>query len=136
MVLTMYFEWTETNEDGQKNYALTAEGSDDETIKLVIAATIEKAVEFLHININDDSLFFLCEWHEEKNLLRIVVSDQQKQQDSEYCVQCQFENLPQANNAERFKLLIRDYLTTCSGFMHYSLVAMFHTGDRNACELL
>jgi hypothetical protein len=81
----------------------------------------------------------LFEWDEDNASLSIVVSDAKKAHDSPQMVKCCFkalsENMP-SDYAENIHFWIRDYLTTCAGFMRYSLVAAFHTGNRNACTLL
>ena len=128
------FNWTEHQRDSQRLFSTLCEGDDPQQQRAAIAACIEKAVWLLPQNIHDTSRYFLCEWNGEQSLLSIVVSDDSKRRDAENIAQCRFAAAD--FDAETIRLWIRDYLTTCAGFMHYSLVAMFHTGNRSHCELL
>lgn len=113
----------------------------------LLAACVNKAVDELHSNILDNSLYLLFEF--DKNLvLNIVVTDESKQQESPYRVVCDMallqpyllESTHWKFKGEEFadvvKHELRDYLSTCSGFMRYSLVAVFSEGDRTKTELL
>ncbi|RNL60164.1 hypothetical protein D0911_14185 [Zhongshania marina] len=113
----------------------------------LLAACVNKAVDELHSNILDNSLYLLFEF--DKNLvLNIVVTDESKQQESPYRVVCDMASLRSyllesthwkfkgEEFADVVKHELRDYLSTCSGFMRYSLVAVFSEGDRAKTELL
>jgi hypothetical protein len=113
----------------------------------LLAACVNKAVDELHSNILDNSLYLLFEF--DKNLvLNIVVTDESKQQESPYRVVCDMASLqPYLLESTHWKFKgekfadvvkheLRDYLSTCSGFMRYSLVAVFSEGDRTKTELL
>ena len=113
----------------------------------LLAACVNKVVDELHSNILDNSLYLLFEF--DKNLvINIVVTDESKQQESPYRVVCDMASLQPyllestywkfkgEEFADVVKHELRDYLSTCSGFMRYSLVAVFSEGDRAKTELL
>tara|TARA_R110001592_G_scaffold57536_5_gene174664 strand:- start:10702 stop:11145 length:444 start_codon:yes stop_codon:yes gene_type:complete len=113
----------------------------------LIIACVDKAVSVMPENINDDSLYLIFEFDDHR-VLRIVMTDDTKQQESAYGIACDMSSVtPYLAESdywkfkdERFadivKHCIRDYLTTCAAFMRYSLVAVFSEGDRARTELL
>ena len=136
--ISHYSECTETSEDA---------------IKAAIALCVEKAVSLLDVNLKDESMYLMFEWDNTDSELTIVVTDQTKQRDSDNIVKCHFTALNKTmaldnfQSEEEWKLavneyaedvnfLIRDYLTTCTSFLKYSLIAAFHSGNRSASKLL
>mgnify|MGYP005993519911 CR=1 FL=1 len=134
------------------HYAECGETAEDH-IKTAIALCVEKAVSLLEVNAKDESMYLMFEWNTTDSELTIVVTDQTKQRDSDNIVQCHFtalnktmslENFPSEEEwklavneyAEDVNFWIRDYLTTCTSFLNYSLIAAFHCGNRNASKLL
>lgn len=126
---------------------------DDSLVKTAIEECIEKSVSLLAENINEKSMYYLCEWDPVCSMLTIVVTDATKEIDSPNVVKCSFVALDdkflklQDREDSKWEVLvekysenvrnwIRDYLTTCSGFMSYSLVAAFHSESRESSELL
>ncbi|MFT7405188.1 hypothetical protein [Zhongshania sp.] len=113
----------------------------------LIIACVDKAVSVMPENINDDSLYLIFEF-DDHGVLRIVMTDDTKQQESAYGIACDMSSVTQylAESdywkfkgepfADIVKHCIRDYLTTCGAFMRYSLVAVFSEGDRARTELL
>jgi hypothetical protein len=113
----------------------------------LIIACVDKAVSVMAENINDDSLYLIFEF-DDCGVLRIVMTDDSKQQESAYSIACDMSSvtpyLAESDywkfKGERFadivKHCISDYLTTCGAFMRYSLVAVFSEGDRARTELL
>lgn len=67
--------------------------ADTETVKLAMEACLDKALSFLDQNVNDDSLFFLCEWNMKSCELSIVVTDETKSVDSPHRINCIFTGL-------------------------------------------
>jgi hypothetical protein len=113
--------------------------SDAALIRRAICETVEKAVELIALNVNDHSRYLIFEWDIEQSLLTVVVSDDNKVLDAPRIVQCYCPSLEQSEPedcAATVKYWIRDYLTTCDGFMHYSLIAVFHSSTRGNTELL
>lgn len=104
-------------------------------------------------NIRSDSMYLLFEWDVVYSMLTIVVTDELKENDSEYVVKCCFEKLDERRNsdsgeseddwennvneyASKVKYWIKDYLTTSSNFLGYSLVAAFHSETRDDAQIL
>ena len=122
-------------------------------LKSAIIDCIDKAVELLPQNIGDDSRYFLFEWDLVYSTLTVVVTDDSKENDSRHVVKCIMSTLDEkmselASTSERtweaktkefselVKGWIHNYLTTCSGFMKYSLIAIFHNESRENAKLL
>jgi len=103
-----------------------------ERTEFAIQMSIDKAVSLLSDNINDNSRYFLVEWDEVNSNLRILVTDDSKQTDSKYVVTCQIP----PHTSDDIKYWVKDYLTTCSEFFKFSLVAVFQCGTRDKLELL
>ncbi|WP_320838327.1 hypothetical protein [Zhongshania sp.] len=125
--------------------------SDNLTIEVILANCVEHAVALLAENINDDSLYFMFEWDNTASTLAIVVTDDSKSRDAKHRVLCdlsamnaKMKQLAESDQwkyqgesfADIVKHALHDYLTTCTGFMRYSLVAVFHQGSRQQTELL
>ncbi len=126
---------------------------DDSLVKSIVEECIEKSIAYFPVNIKDESLFFLCEWDCVYSMLTLVVTDDKKENDSPIVVKCcftgldaKFQKISQSSEDEwentvnsysqKVRDWIKDYLTTCSSFTSYSLVAAFHSEDRSASELL
>lgn len=111
--------------------------ADDSTeqAQLAINDTIEKAIEIVPLNISDDSVYMMFEWCAATAMLTVVLTDENKAKDSQRIVQCELPAIV-AVERETIRFWIRDYLTTCDGFMRFSLIAIFHTGDRSYVDLL
>ena len=118
----------------------------EQQVKLAIENCADKAIKLLKNTIQDDSLYLLFEWDLNTASLSIVVTDASKTHDSPDSVHCVFSGVysefAQANEAQRLeyadtvKFWLHDYLTTCSTFFSYSLVAIFHNSTRQNTELL
>ena len=82
-----------------------------------------------------------------------MVTDDSKEKDSRHVVKCIMSTLDDKMNelasssedtweakTEEFSELVKgwihNYLTTCSGFMKYSLIAIFHNESRENTKLL
>lgn len=134
-------------------YLAEVESQSDEMVKSALESSIEKSVGFLSKNVKDESRYMLFEWDVACSMLTIVVTDDAKKVDSPIVVKCSFSGLDGAlkvakakseaewerqvnDHAENVNYWLKDYLTTCPGFMNYSLVAAFHCKDRSSCVLL
>lgn len=109
----------------------------EDVLKDAIDNSLQKAISLLSENIQDDSLYFLVEWTNNRNFT-IVVSDDTKQKIAPNIVCCKLP-IPSEKEAyfnEKIRFWARDYLTTSNDFIHFSLVAVFSFGDRNKTELL
>ncbi|MEE3321292.1 MAG: hypothetical protein VX258_11435 [Pseudomonadota bacterium] len=131
-------DWTQqTGEDSQQTtHSLTCAGDDEQAVKAGLEAALEKAVSLLDRNVRDDARYLLCEWSVADARLAIVVSDDSKSLDAPEVVVCHFNCFDNAVDVEQVQFLIRDYLTTCTAFLGWSLLAAFHEGDRQRSRLL
>ncbi|WP_348679272.1 hypothetical protein [Alcanivorax profundi] len=133
----MTLEWNEqAQQEGTVLYTLSCAGNDEDAIKAGVEAALEKAVSLLDRNVRDDSRYLLCEWDADAARLQVVVSDDSKTKDAPEAVECCFEPFDAALDVALLQFLIRDYLTTCTAFLGWSLLAAFHEGDRQRSRLL
>lgn len=128
---------------------LIAETSDTE-IKAAIEASAEKIIGLLSDNILDDSLYLLFEWDPANAILTASVTNADKTEDSPQHIRCEFSGIKtnmkrldaakrveqQTDLTESVKFWLHDYLTTCTAFFKFSLVAIFHADSRANTELL
>lgn len=131
-----------------RTYSAACTEQTDTAVRQAIGETIEKAVAQLADNINDDSLYLLFEWHKPTATLTVVVTDESKSRDAAIVVCCEFLGIDQLlknsttdsaaldDYAEIIQYGVKDYLTTCGGFFHYSLIAIFHSDIRANTQLL
>jgi hypothetical protein len=98
---------------------------------------LDNAILLLSDTIQDDSLYFLVEWREHKDLT-IMVTNDTKASSAPHLAHATFtiETNEQAYFDEKIREWTRDYLTTSHAFMRFSLVAIFSTGDRKHTTLL
>jgi hypothetical protein len=140
----MPLDWiiTQHKQTAQNLHQADCHGAGSEQIKDAVESSIEKAIALLPNNIQDDSLYFLVEWHKDNttNMTRItiVVTDDSKTKESSEVTTCAFSisDEEQDQYAEKVRYWIRDYLTTSGGFIQFSLVAVLSLGDRGKTELL
>lgn len=140
----MHLHWKETNVVDKIEFSAESGCITDAEIKSALAECIEKAASMLSMNIVDESLYFLFEWDAAQSVLSIVVTDDQKKHDSVYSVRCQFSALSTIESdqcdgdslIEKLQYWIKNYLTTCSAFMNFSLVAAFTSESRSDSMML
>lgn len=119
-------------------------------LKLAVEACAGKAISLLEDNIQDESLYLLFEWGPARSTLTVVLTDASKQKDAPHCVIGVFSELETRisqlhqparieqthADSELIKFWLFDYLTTCTAFFKFSLVAIFHSSSRDNSELL
>lgn len=110
-------------------------------VQQAVNASVLKAAQLMGDNIDDNSLYLLCDWCMASSTLTLVVTDDRKQQDSVHVVKCEFNTLDLAEEqkddfADLVRYWISNYLTTSSEFMQFSLVAAFTRDARAKIELL
>ncbi len=136
--------WTTTETLNTTIHSTFELDTEESTLRKTVEACANKAIGLLKTNIQDDSLYVLFEWNEDLAQLSIVVTDAAKKNDAQESVCCTFPNLALSllNQEQRaaytytIKFWLHDYLTTCTAFFSYSLVAIFHSSTRNNTELL
>lgn len=138
--------WT-TNQTGSRTiHSLSVFETSEKVVRQLIEASTDKAIHLLKKNIQDNSLYLLFEWDLNEAKLNIIVTDASKTQDAPESICCVFSSLAielareseeqRLNYTESVKFWLHDYLTTCTAFFSYSLVAIFHSSSRNNTELL
>jgi len=158
--MTIKLDWKESklaplviaeNKNEHVEYNAIFNEHSEELLKVAVQECIEKAVSFLPENVIDESRYFLFEWNIEHSTLAIVVTDDTKKNDAKFVVKCCMSALKAEINSigsdlakeekaleysDFIKYEIKDYLTTCSSFMQFSLVAVFHNNTRDKVDLL
>ena len=143
----MPLEWNVNNTDSPRYLHQTVCNEPNEAaIKEVVDGSIERAIDCLHENIQDDSLYFLVEWNDAESSLTIIVTDDSKQKESPHKIVSDFSNvmgqvmsgaMKDINvDIEKIQYWVRDFLTTSTGFIRFSLVAIFSRGDRSNTILM
>jgi hypothetical protein len=132
--------WHSQPAANQTIYTSRFTGSDQPALKHALETCATKAVGLLELNIEQDSLYLLFEWNPLAAMLTIVVTDADKTRDSAYKVQASFPDLLPASTDESLpdtiKFLLSDFLASYSPFFSYSLVAIFHSSNRQETSLL
>jgi len=137
----------------QANSLVDADSNEGVDLSAAIDECIEKSVAQMPENINDDSMFMLFEWSGVESLLTVVVTDHDKKHDSKVAITCQFSALQAKleglkakedgswqkeldRYSDEIEFWIRDCLSSCTGFMRFSLIAAFHKETRSKSILL
>jgi len=139
----MPLEWNVNNTDSPRYlHQATCNEPNEAAIKEVVDGSIERAIDCLHENIQDDSLYFLVEWNDAESSLTIIVTDDSKQKESPHKIVSDFSQvmngaIKDSNvDIDKIQYWVRDFLTTSTGFIRFSLVAIFSRGDRNNTLLM
>ena len=134
----MQIDWQETrNSDGQLECLSYKETSGQKSLQQsAVDLAVERAVQLISLNIADDSRYFVCEWSEQQSLLKINVSDESKGSDSPVSLELTLSGDATEPDAELIRFWITDFLSSCSDFLRFSLIAVFHTGDPSRSQLL
>jgi len=132
----------ELNDSGhQQTLNGSTQASNPTELKTALEAGAAQAVSLLKQSIGDDSLYLIFGWQRAQQQLEIVVTDASKRRDSSPRVALKLiGDLSFAGSerelAEQMHFLLKDFLASYSAFFNYSLVALFHTGDRQQSSLL
>ncbi len=149
----MQLDWlknsTDTAPDGvvsqNRNHVLhlaTCQTGVESAFKESIIETAHKAAQLLEDNIEDDSLYLMFSWQPELATLSAVVTDDKKVNDAQHIVRCFFPEVTpdcfsEADTlSEYISYWIRDYLTTSSEYMRFSLVSIFTDSTREHTSML
>lgn len=149
----MQLDWLESNTDTAPEGVLSQNGNhvlhratcqavEELAIKHAVVEAAHKAAQLLVDNIEDDSLYLLFSWDSEQSVLTAVVTDDTKRNDAVHVVRCVFpESTTSVHSTDdpfssSLSFWIRDYLTTSSEYMRFSLVALFTDGSRDVTDML
>jgi hypothetical protein len=107
---------------------------------------LDRAIGIIPQSIHDDARYLLFVWNSDSATLDIVSTDDQKTHDASENVQLRIEPWSQSTEpsteqakqeqTDNIHYWIKNYLTTSSEFLHFSLIAMFSLGDRAKTQLL
>jgi hypothetical protein len=142
--------WNIITDNKTTNHSCDFLSRNNDELKLAIEACAGKAISLLKENIQDDSLYLMFEWSPGDSVLTVVLTDATKQQDACQKVVGVFSELNQTltqltpsaraeqtqTTTELIQFWLYDYLTTCTEFFKYSLVAIFHSSSRSESQLL
>jgi hypothetical protein len=123
-------------------YFFDCTATDEKEIRNTVNQTIDKMVGLLRSNVWDSSRYCLFEWDKKTKTLDIVVTDDDKKVNSPDIVRCHisaFDDSPDQDTGaeiENLQYWIQNYLTTCTDFFNFSLIAVFHSESRNKTTLL
>lgn len=119
---------------------------EDRAVKDDVEAALERAMSLLNANVKNESTYFLVEWDLPSATLRLAVTDERKVQDEADVVTCRFTLLNQQLQVEeagqveacsgKVRFWAKDYLSTCTEFMNYSLVALYTDTERSRTSIL
>lgn len=129
-----------TGEDIQ-HFAQCDETSETD-IQEFLNLVLDRAIGIIPQSIHDDARYLLFTWNSKSSTLDIVSTDDHKTHDASENVQLRIEHWLQTNEqssaeyTDNIHYWIKDYLTTSSEFLHFSLIAMFSLGDRAKTQLL
>lgn len=134
-------DWVEQRSEQGEEVVVSASSSatSESELQAAVDTAVERAVELMARNVKDESRYFICEWNTPKALLNIVVTDDSKTFESPVALELEIPSMNQfaaEKSAELVKFWITDYLSTCSDFLRFSVIALFHTGDRSRGVLL
>lgn len=138
--------WIINNNNGKTTHCAVTSETSEPVVKELVEAVATKAIASLNENIQENSLYLLCEWHPTQAQLTISLTDASKTQDAPITFQCVFSGVADAlaqadlSTQENYSALIKywlhDFLSSYSPFFSYSLVAIYHASTRNQTELL
>ncbi|MBV0934713.1 hypothetical protein [Marinobacterium weihaiense] len=109
---------------------------DDAALKQDVEACLALSMSQLNANVKNESLFYMVEWQPETAVLRLSVTDGQKANDARDVVCCRFVAVGGQDLSDRMSFWAKDYLSTCTGFMDFSLVALFTDSTRARTQIL
>lgn len=132
----MQTQWTHQQlPNGICLHTTTTSQTNETILRKIVEHAAEKAISLLDKNIQDDSLYLMFEWHPTEHYLHVVVCNAQKTNDAPEQVRVYLQETTDELK-EKIQYWLHDYLTTCTAFFRFSLVAIFHGGDRSMTELL
>jgi hypothetical protein len=119
----------------------------EEAIHQHLNLVLDRAIGIIPQSIHDDARYLLFTWNSDSATLDIVSTNDDKTHDASENVQLHIEQWQQTTGqslteqslteqTDNIHFWIKDYLTTCSEFLHFSLVAMLSLGDRAKTQLL
>jgi len=143
MIADLNWTLTGNREQGEAliHYAECAQQQHDELTGAVNAG-MDRAIAIIAQSIRDDARYLLCMWDGASGTLDIVTTDDNKQLDAPESVRLQFTHwgtnadIDRSEQEHDLHFWIHDYLTTSGEFLHFSLIALFSSDQRQHTRLL
>lgn len=127
-------------------HAAESSATEESAVKDVVEAALAQAETLLDRNVTNASLFFMVTWSPREGALTLSVTDADKAKDAPDLVTCRLVALNEqlqkgGENAYqdfigKLQFWIKDYLSTSTAFMNYSLVAVFTDAGRDHCQIV
>jgi hypothetical protein len=145
MTMTQVINW---QTDGEKStdalliHYAQCNDPGDAAVQLFINSAIDRAIAIIPQSMQDNARYLLFNWDSNKACLKVVTTDDDKSHDAPESIQL---DIPAwqvsagsvcSEQSDTLHYWIRDYLTTCAEFLHYSLIAVYCEGDRKRTRLL
>jgi hypothetical protein len=114
----------------------------DTVVQSFINDTIDRAIAIIPQSMHENARYLLFSWDSDKACLKVVTTDDDKSHDAPESIQLDIPAWQASTGSvgteqsETLHYWIRDYLTTCAEFLHYSLIAVYCEGDRSNTRLL
>jgi hypothetical protein len=114
----------------------------DTVVQSFINDSIDRAIAIIPQSMHEDARYLLFNWDPYTASLTAVTTDDDKSRDAPESIQLDISawlastDSVTAVQTETLHFWIRDYLTTCAEFLHYSLIAVYCEGDRSKTRLL
>ena len=120
-------------------YHFSCEKNDESSLTKAVEDSLEQAVNLIPDNLaslGDEARYLMLELDSDNHQLIILVSSDDKKSDGLKVVELSLPSPITEQLETTVKFAATDYLTTCNGFLNYSLLAVFHKGDRSKTHLL
>lgn len=132
----------DTSTDTPLIHYVQCDDPQDTVVQSFINSAIDRSIAIIPQSMHDDARYLLFNWDPYKASLTAVTTDDAKSHDAPESIQLdipawQVSTSSEApRQTEKLHYWIRDYLTTCAEFLHYSLIAVYCEGDRSKTRLL
>ena len=143
--MTQVINWqtdSETSTDASLIHYAQCLDPGDTAAQLFINSAIDRAIAIIPQSMHENARYLLFSWDSDKACLKVVTTDDDKSHDAPESIQLDIPAWqvdaggPGSEQSEKLHYWIRDYLTTCGEFLHYSLIAVYCDGDRTKTRLL
>ncbi|CAA0102960.1 Uncharacterised protein [BD1-7 clade bacterium] len=122
-------------DSGQTLHLASINDGEEKATQASVDQATAKAVELLPDSLFDDAMFMLFEWNSDKHQLDINITDAGKKQNADIIVRVILDGT-YVPGVELLKYWLKDYLSSSTGFLHYSLIAAFTDADRQSVQML
>jgi hypothetical protein len=145
MTMTQVISWQthgEKSSDAPLIHYAQCNDPEDAVVQSFINSAIERAIAIIPQSMHENARYLLFNWDSNKSCLNVVTTDDDKSHDAPESIQLDIPAWQSSTGSvtgeqsDTLHYWIRDYLTTCAEFLHYSLIAVYCEGDRSNTRLL